>query len=189
MAVVVAKPAGGGSVIPVPVSADASGGEAESRLPVAETFELEGPETLEREVEILLGLELDEVAVLDADQLAARLAPFGQLDVDLPVDVTDGRGDVVARNGARVLDADDAAAVLTARDPEVPAVDQFPATAAVWWSIAAAAGDGIELAPGELSAVMTDAFDGPVGVRAIQRLPDDTADNPTGRRHLLPRPH
>ena len=46
MAVVVAKPAGGGSVIPVPVSADASGGEAEFRLPVAETFELE-PETLE----------------------------------------------------------------------------------------------------------------------------------------------
>ncbi len=146
MAVVVAKPEDrGGSVIPVPVSADASGGEGDVRLPVAETFQLEGPESLEREAEILLGLELDQVAVLDAQQLAARLAPFGELAVDLPAEVTDASGETVAEAGPQTLDAESAAAVLTARDPAVPAADQYPAAAAVWAAVAEASGDGTEL--------------------------------------------
>jgi hypothetical protein len=181
MAVVVAKPADrGGSVIPVPVSADASGGEGDARLPVAETFQLEGPESLEGEAEILLGIELDQVAVVDAAQLAALLAPLGELAVDLPAAVTDASGDVVAEAGAQALDAEAAAAVLTARDPAVPAVDQYAPAAAVWAAVGEAAGDGLELTDGASSDVVAAAFDGPIGVRSLRRLPDDAAANPRG---------
>ena len=177
-------------MIPVPVSADASGGEGDERLPIAETFQLEGPESLEREAEILLGLELDEVAVVDAEQLAALLAPFGALDVDLPVDVTDAGGDVVAEAGAQTLDAEAAAAVLTARDPAVPAVDQYPAAAAVW----AADRRGRPVTarswpPARRPTVMAAAFDGPVGVSgpsgACRTTPPPTPVVSTCR----PRPH
>ncbi len=102
LSVVVVQPDGaGGTVVSVPVSADATSGEGDERLPIAETFALEGPDALASEVEIALNLSLDDVEVADADRIAALLAPVGDVEVDLPADVTDHDGEVVAAAGRR----------------------------------------------------------------------------------------
>ena len=194
MAVLVVQPSGtGGSVIPVPVSADASGGKGEERLPIAETMSLNGTESLPAEAEALLGLTLDEVEIVDADGLTEKLERFAPLDVELPIGVTDADGNVVAEAGAQTLDAAEAAAVLAARDPSVPAADQYPAVRAVWSAIAAAIGDGIGAptgsttvppAPGaqggEVDGILADLAAGPVGERGVRMRPVEGATNPRG---------
>ena len=80
---------------------------------------------------------------------AALLAPVGDLEVDLPDDVTDAAGEVVADAGAATIDAAQAAAVLAARDPTVPAAEQYPAADAVWSAVATAVGDGVAPTPAQ----------------------------------------
>jgi hypothetical protein len=146
MALVVVQPSGsGGSVVTVPVSADASSGDGRERLPVAETAQLAGNDRIRREAEILLGLTVDTFEVADRAQLQELLRAVGEIEVDLPVDVTDADGHRVAAAGTQTLDPAAAAAVLVARDPSVPAAEQYPAATAVWAGVAAAVGDGIAL--------------------------------------------
>ena len=197
MTVLVVQPSGaGGSVIPVPVSADASGGKGEERLPIAETMSLNGTESLPAEAEALLGLTLDEVEIVDADGLTELLEGLGPLEVDLPIDVTDADGDVVAEAGSHTFDAAEAAAVLAARDPSVPAADQYPAAEAVWSAVAASIGDGtaapaaattVPPAPGaggggegDVDAILADLAAGPVGERGVRIRPVDEGTNPRG---------
>jgi hypothetical protein len=192
LAVVVVQPSGlGGSVITVPVSADASGGDGTERLPLAETAELAGADSVRREAEILLGLTIDSFEVVDQSGLEELLAPVGEIEVDLPVDVTDADGRVVAGSGGQSLDPAAAAAVLTARDPSVPAVEQYPAAIAVWAAIAQAVGDGIDVtdgadssaeasgSPGEgIAEVLAPALAGPLASRALMTSPVPAARNP-----------
>jgi hypothetical protein len=149
VAVLTLRPGGrGGSIVTLPVNADASSGHGADRLPLDETVALQGSEVLEREAESLLQIDLDRADVVTADELEALLAPLGEhdvLDVDLPIDVVDGQGRTVARAGRQSMSAADAAAVLTARDPNTPAAQQLPAAEAVWSAVAAASGDGASL--------------------------------------------
>lgn len=143
LAVVVDRPDGaGGSVVVAPVSIDASVGQGDERLPVAETASLSGIETVESEASIALGLSFDVVEMADAARLTELLGPFGLVEVTLPIDVTDAEGEVVVEAGTAEMDAAAMAAVLTARDPSVPAADQAPAAAAVWDGIIATLSDG-----------------------------------------------
>jgi hypothetical protein len=185
LAVVVVKPSGaGGNVITVPVSADASGGDGTERLPLAETADLAGADSVEREAEILLGLTIESFEVVDEARLEELLRPVGDIEVDLPVDVTDAAGRVVADSGGQTLDPAEAAAVLTARDPSVPAVDQYPAATAVWAAIAEAVGDGIDgsasgTEPGDgVAEVLTAALAGPLGSRSLISNPVRASRNP-----------
>lgn len=191
IAVLVVQPASrGGSIVAVPVSADASGGSGADRLPLDETVALQGHDVLARELEVTLRLQLDEVEIVDAARLAEMLAPVGDLAVDLPADVTDASGDTVADAGAATIDAEQAAAILTARDLEVPAIRQYRAAAAVWSAVAATVGEGLvadeESAGGALPAIgdMDDLLDrllgGRVGYRSLQATTPDAADNPRG---------
>ncbi len=144
LAVIVVQPDGaGGSVIPLPISADATAGEGDERLPIAETVELQGIESLEREVEIAVGLSLDTVEVATADRLAELLEPVGPVEVNLPDDVVDASGVVVVEAGSVTLTPEELGLVLTARDPDTPAAEQFPAAAAVWEGVARAVGEGV----------------------------------------------
>jgi len=139
LAVVVLRPDGrGGSIVTAPVTIDASSGEGDERLPVAETAALSGLEAVEAEAGIALGLSFDSVELADAARLTALLVPFGDVAVDLPADVTDAAGEVVAAAGSHTLDAAALAAVLTARNPAQPGAEAAAATAAVWEAIAAA---------------------------------------------------
>jgi hypothetical protein len=186
MAALVVQPGGtGGSIVPVPVSADASGGKGDERLPIAETVSLAGTDSVQAEAEALLGVSLDVVEVVDAERLTEILEPFGPLEVDVPADVTDADGDIVAAAGAQALEPADAAAVLTARDPEVPAVEQYAAAEAVWSAVATAIGDGIgteSSAPiverGTLDGILADLAAGPVGARGLRSRPPDDDTNP-----------
>ena len=198
LAVVVVQPSGvGGSVVTVPVSADASSGDGRERLPVAETAQLSGIDSVRREVEILLGLTIDSFVVADRAQLEDLLGQVGDLEVDLPVGVTDFDGSQVAEAGEQTLDPATAAAVLVARDLSTPAVDQYPAATAVWTGVADAVGDGIDVsgvegfmtapettrpptaAAGEgIGDVLTQALSGPVGTRGLAASPVPENKNP-----------
>lgn len=193
IAVLVLQPAGqGGSIVAVPVSADASAGAGEERLPLAETVALQGAEALAGELEVALRLSLDHVEIVDADRLDDLLAPLGELTVDLPEEVTDASGDEVARAGPATIDAEAAAAILTARDPDVPAMEQYPAAAAVWSAVAEATGDGIGIdggppatvAPGDVVDDAEELFArvlaGPVGYRSLRASEPPADDNPRG---------
>jgi hypothetical protein len=181
LAVVVVRPSGaGGSVITVPVSADASGGDGTERLPLADS--------VEREAEILLGLTIESFEVVDEARLEELLRPVGDIDVDLPVDVTDADGRVVADSGAQTLDPAAAAAVLVARDPSVPADEQYPAASAVWAAIAEAVGDGIDVSDSSseqasdsadgVAEVLAPALAGPLASRSLMSSPVPAARNP-----------
>lgn len=180
MAVFVGAPAGsGGSIVTVPVTADATGGEGAERLPVDETFELEGVPALEREVEITLSLGIDVVEVVEAEQLAALLAPVGPIEVDLPTDVTDEDGELVASAGPQVLDPEQAAAVLTARDPARATTERYAASSAVWAAVADAVGDGVTVAPsGTIGTVLAPVLSGPVSDRPLSFEFPEPSQNP-----------
>ncbi len=204
VAVLVVQPAGsGGSIVTVPVSADSSGGAGTERLPLDETYAVQGEDALRNELGVVLRLGLDDIAFVDANQLADLLAPIGPLQVDLPVDVTDAGGKVVAEAGATQMDATAAAAVLTSRDPSVPAVQQYPAAAAVWSAVAQAIGTGVTpgSAPSTTAAAASSASSAPttsdpgqaavdglfakliagrVGVRALRTTPVAADQNPRG---------
>ena len=72
----------GGTVVPIPISADSSGGFGTERTPLNETVDLFGAESLADEVPVLLGVGVDELVVLDEDELAALLAPIGPIEVE-----------------------------------------------------------------------------------------------------------
>ncbi len=189
LAAVVVKPSGaGGSVITVPVSADASGGDGTERLPLAETADLAGADSVQREAEILLGLTIESFEVVDEARLEELLRPVGDIEVDLPADVTDAAGRVVAESGAQTLDPAAAAAVLVARDPSVPALEQYPAAAAVWEAVAEAVGDGLDVADSgpdptsesedDITQVLTAALAGPLASRSLMSNSVPAARNP-----------
>ena len=169
VAVLVVQPAGvGGSVVTVPVSADSTNGKGEERFPIAETMALRGPESLQQELESMLGLGIDAIEVVDAARLATLLDGVGPIAVELPVDVTDASGAVVADAGSATLDPAAAASILTARDPAVAALDQYPAATAVWSGIAASMSGGDAVASASDAAptvegLMTALSVGPVG--------------------------
>ena len=144
LAVFVVQPAGtGGSIVTVPINADSGAGTGGNPLPLDQTLAVQGQDTFRDELAATLRLGLEDVALVDAARLGELLAPIGPLPVDLPIDVTDASGDVVAAAGAAEMDAAAAAAVLTARDPKVSATEQYPAAGAVWSAVAQAVGAGI----------------------------------------------
>jgi hypothetical protein len=206
LAVLVVPPAGkGGSIIPVPVSADSSGGEGPDRLPLDETLAVQGQQALRDELSVALRLGVDDVAYVDAAQLTRMLAPVGPLSVDLPIAVTGADGRVVADAGESTMDAAAAAAVLTARDSTIPAAQEYKAAAAVWAAVAKAAGGGgapptasaaagstttsTTAAPSAdagaassaaVKAMFTDLLAGRIGERALRTAPVPAAQNPRG---------
>jgi hypothetical protein len=137
------EPGRGGSVVPVPVSADASGGFGTDRLPLNETVALFGPDSLADEIPVMLGVGIDQYFVLGRDELTEMLAPLGPIEVTLPSAVTDATGTEVAPAGTQRLDAEQLAAVLTSADPAVRGTDRYPVDVAVWQAITTAVGDGL----------------------------------------------
>jgi hypothetical protein len=136
-------PGRGGTVVPVPISADTSGGFGAERTPLNETVDLFGPETLDDEVPLLLGACIDSLIVLDENELADWLAPVGAIDVDLPATVSNAAGVEIAPAGPQTMSPEDVAAVLSAADPTVPGADRYAVDVAIWRAIADVVGDGL----------------------------------------------
>ena len=82
------------------MSADVSGGLGSERLPLDETVSLFGSETLAEEVPALLGVSIDETAVVDQAELTEALASIGETEVTLPIAATNSDGTVLVDAGA-----------------------------------------------------------------------------------------
>jgi hypothetical protein len=133
-------------------------------LPIAETFALSGEASLETEVESMLGLGIDVFEVVDVDRLTALLEGIG------------------------VPDAASAAAVLTDRDPSVPAIEQYPDATATWSEIAATmsedgtasvASAGSSDAP-TIDSLLTALSGGSAAARGLRAEPFGAERNPRG---------
>lgn len=145
VAAMVLDPSGvGGSIVPIPATADSSLDLGDDRFPLTETYAIAGPESFVAEAEAMTAISFDVVEVMDAERLAAVVARLGPLDVDLPVDVIDDdRDEFVAEAGRLTLSPAEAAEVLTAFTSFDLDHHLEPARAAVWGAIAARVGAGI----------------------------------------------
>lgn len=196
---------GGGTIVPVPVSADANGGFGDDRAPLAETASLFGVGTVVEDVPVMLGVSLDASMVVDVSDLDGLLAPLGEVDVTLPVAVTDGTGAEVAPAGPQSMTPATMAAVLTSADADTPGATRYLAHVAVWQGIADAIAGGLsspltlpaDADAGEsttttrsefgadpsvsVGALVTRMTAGPVGVRALRSFGAAALDvNPRG---------
>lgn len=172
-------PGRGGTIVPIPISADSSGGFGDERLPLSETVSLFGPESLADEVPNLLGVGIDDLAVVDEAQLAQLLAPIGPISVDLPTPVRDSSGRQIAAAGPQTLDPEAVAAVLSATDPTISGAQRYPIDVVVWRALADAVGDGSTTqAPADVFGRVTS---GSISVQPLRSSPIVSLDrNPRG---------
>jgi len=197
-AVVVVRPASGGdepaggSLVPIPVTADVSGGFGDARIPL-DSVEADA---VAGEVTTLLGLTVDADLALDESALAELLAPLGPLTIDVPADVTDADGNVTVAAGPQTLDPSQVAALLAAPTADTPSVDDYDLDVAAWRAIAAAIGDGLDAPLGtrraapagtapapapDLANELWWATSGPLRVARLHAVPvNDLAANPDG---------
>lgn len=133
----------GGTIVPVPVTADASGGTGPERLPLDETVSLFGPQSLAEELQALLGVSIDATTTLNERELARTLAALGPLEVNVPTAVAAADGSLLADAGVQTIEPEIAAAILAARHVESGAED-YDVDVAVWSAIADAIGPGVD---------------------------------------------
>lgn len=185
----------GGTIVPVPVSADVSGGLGPERLPLDETVALFGGESLEDEVPALLGVSIDQVAVVTEAELATMFGSLEATEVVLPDASVRSDGTVIAEAGAQTLDGAQMAAVLASRDTDLTGAEEYGADVAVWVAIASALGEepapplALEIdeptaaAAGEvgISELVGLLTSGPVSVQPLRTDPVVSVDlNPRG---------
>jgi hypothetical protein len=171
LAVLTLDPSGvGGSIVVVPVNVDQTNGFGPIRLPVSRQPYVPGDvdqqAELVSELEPLLTLTIERSAVVGPDGLAELLAPFGELDVDLPERVIDsdtaGSG-FVARSGESALDVETATAAFTAIDATSDSYDHHPTDVALWTALA-------DAAPVTAADAPLDEFDRPIAPESFDEL-------------------
>jgi len=133
----------GGTIVPVPVSADVSGGAGTERLPIDETVALFGGSSLDDELPALLGLSFDQIAVVTEAELSAMLAPIGATELTLPAAMTGSDGTVIAEAGLQRLTGAQMATLLAARDPDLTGAEEYEADVAVWRAVAGSVAEGL----------------------------------------------
>jgi hypothetical protein len=194
----------GGSIVPLPVNADATAGFGLQRRPLNAQFDPADPESLAVAVEDMLSLTLERVSVVDPAGLAELLAPIGSVQVVLPDAVVDSDAvdpnapvgedapppGVVVSAGPQLLGPEEVAVVLTAIDESVPAQQQHPIDVAMWTAIGATApsgpadvptdADGAPVPPATVEELWGRLMGGAVGVRDITSAAPGAATNPTG---------
>jgi hypothetical protein len=178
-AMVLAPTGVGGSIVPLPATADSSLDLGDDRFPLAETYAVAGPEAFVAEAENLTAISFDVVEVVDAARLTQIIARLGNLEVDLPTDVIDDDADdFVAEAGRSTLTPSEAADVLTASTAFELDHRLEPARSEVWRAIAARVGAGIGSAsavgpdeviptPATPDAFLDRLFAGRVGARSL----------------------
>ena len=156
----------GGSIVTVPVDADARGGFGDERIPLEDVLDLDDPASFFVDVESSLAVSLAYGEVVSADRLAALLEPVVPVPVDLAVDIVDdddaGRVPIV-RAGESLLSSALTVDVLRASDDQADALDQHADDVAVWSALAAQAPAGVVEVP-------TDEFDRPVPAASVDEV-------------------
>ncbi len=111
-------------------------------------------------------MTIERSAVVGPDGLAELLAPFGELEVDLPERVIDsdtaGSGFVV-RSGESTLDVETATAAFTAIDATGDSYEHHPTDVALWTALA-------DAAPATAADAPLDEFDRPIAPESFDEL-------------------
>lgn len=231
----------GGSIVVVPVNADATAGFGLQRRPLNEFFDASDPEAFTAAVSDMLSITIEQTLIVDPAGLEALLAPIESVTVVLPdaaidtdaiapgasgstptttspdtgpdsTDSQSGTGGssvttttqpesgavdaeldgVVVSAGPQVLETAAIVEVLTAIDESVPAFEQHPLDVAIWTALASTApvdsppepvatdDAGRPVPPSSVEQLLTELFQGPVGVRSIAADVPSEATNPTG---------
>jgi hypothetical protein len=194
---------GGGNIVSVPVGAKSELSLDGTVSRVADAYVTGGLDALLLEMESLMNITFSSAAVYDEAQLAAALAPVGDVSVALEDDVLDAdlsglaEGDdpedapvdTVVEAGAVTLTPAEVAAVLTARVPDELESERLPRTLVVWEGLKAAVGNGVGPVPADATSGTGVPFDqfltaflgGPVNVwQLAYEYVDPSDDNPNG---------
>jgi len=149
LAVLVLEPGTGkgGKLVSIPTNATTSLTAEEQQVPIADSVITKGPDLLADDLSSLTLVSIGSSGVLDQRALAALLAPLPPMSVSLPADVVDAGADGTKQTlfpaGDQTLSPAQAASLLVADDPSQAETTRLPNVHAVWTSLAAAVGEGI----------------------------------------------
>jgi hypothetical protein len=171
----------GGTIVPLPVNADANAGAGEQQAPLDALYEeLDFADFVDR-VEGMLAIAIERAEVADADVLAGLIEPVVPIDVALPEDVIDsstlGSG-IVATLGEQELRGRLVVEVLGATDTAGVPYDHHDVDVAIWSALAANApvpesadaardASGDLVPPADTSELMQRLWEGEVQVRDL----------------------
>ena len=129
----------GGSIVTIPVNADAGAGFGAEPEPLDELFDPEEPDVFRETVESMLAIAIEGVAIVSGDELAELIEPLTPVDVDLPEDVVDsdtaGSG-IVVESGEQTLPRPLVVEALSARDESGVAYDHHDVDVEIWSRLA-----------------------------------------------------
>ncbi len=183
----------GGSIVTVPVNADASAGFGLQRRPVDESFDAADLEGLIASVEAMLSITVQRAAVVDAAGLEAMLPDVDPMQLALPNDVvdTEGGGGLISAAGPQTFTLTEMTAILTAIDDDAETDTSHANDVAVWESLAQSVPvtvspepvplDGLDrpIPPDTVDELVARLWKGEVSVRDLLVVPVDEAENPT----------
>lgn len=157
----------GGSIVTVPVNADASVGFGDVRRPLNTEIDPANPAAFFEAVEATLAISLQFGEIVAADRLAALIEPVVPISVNLPEDVIDsslpGTGRV-AGIGERTLNPALTVRALRALDASGSSYDHHETDVEIWSALAANS---------PLNGAVTpprDEFDRPVAATSIDEV-------------------
>lgn len=180
----------GGSIVPIPVNADSTGGFGLQRRPIDASFDPADVSELTDAVEEMLSISIQRSEVVDAAGLASLLETPDSIQVDLPENVVDADGSIVEPAGSQTLTLAKATEVLVASDPTQPRASTHSTDVAIWEALAATAPVSVSAtvstdavvaptAPDTASDLLVRLFQGDVGVRDIATVAVTEEENPT----------
>lgn len=183
----------GGSIVTVPVNADATAGFGLGRRPLDESFDADDVEGLIASVEGMLAITVQRAAIVDADGLEALLPDVEALRFELPNDVVDtrGGGGQISPSGPQTFTPSEMVSILTAIDDDAEVDISHPNDVAVWESLAQTAPVSVPpepipldevgrpVAPSTVDELMVRLWQGEVSVRDLLVIPVPDDENPT----------
>jgi len=185
----------GGSIVTVPVNADATAGFGAQRRPLTELFDADDPESIVGAVEEMLTLTIEQSAVVGVDELVEILKPIDSLEVDLPEDVVDssltGSG-LIAAAGPQALRLLLVAQALASVNTEGESYDHHDVDVELWSQLARTAPVsvppepvevdefGLPIPPDTVEELVMRLWEGDIEVRDVAVIPLLESDNPTG---------
>jgi hypothetical protein len=171
LAVLALAPQGaGGSVVAVPVGASITADDG-SRHRLADRFAEGGIDQLKLDVEAMMLLTVDVAQVVDQAQLAALLAPVGDVAVDLPADVIQGAPPTPTTSAPEEESTPTSSTRAPGRDTTTTSEPETTTTTEAPGELVAAAGQQ-QLTPDAVARVLLATT---VGESEITRLPVNEA--------------
>jgi len=158
----------GGSIVTVPVNADATAGFGSERQPLSELFDSDDPESILGAVEEILTVTIQRAAIVGVDELLEILEPIESLEVVLPADVVDSSvvgSTIIASEGPQTLRRLLVAQALASVNDEGSSYDHHAIDVELWSQLARVAPI---LVPPEPVAV--DEFDRPIPPDTVEEL-------------------